>query len=317
MRRAERNTPGVIDTIGSGFERINRILWVLLFSLALDVLLWLGPRLSAAPLVNKALAWYAASLPLYLKEGRTPAAIAEEIIKQFNQLQPALEAAAEKFNLLGLLVFNIAAIPSFVPNITIITPPTLEIERTFILFITVLLLSASGLFISCLYLALIGQQVRDGQIDLTLLWSQAWRCWISLVGLIGVLLLGGIVIGVPYLLFIALINLFLPVLSGLLLSVPLTVLGVYLFFTVDAIVISEVGPLRALGNSIRVVSTNLWPALVLVGLTVLITLGMQVVWEAISQHLLGALIALVGSAYIAAGLTAASMFFYQSRAAQV
>ena len=43
---------GVIDTLTAGYETINRRLWLLLFPIALDLLFWLGPKLSVVRLAG-------------------------------------------------------------------------------------------------------------------------------------------------------------------------------------------------------------------------------------------------------------------------
>ncbi|HUX87106.1 MAG TPA: hypothetical protein VMW65_08895, partial [Chloroflexota bacterium] len=94
-------------------------------------------------------------------------------------------------------------------------------------------------------------------------------------------------------------------------------LVVYLFFLVDAIVVSQAGPIRATLSSARVVANNFWPSVGFIVLIYVISLGTQVIWTSLSQSPAGTLVAIAGNAYIASGLTAASMLFYQSRVAKL
>ncbi|HEX5417844.1 MAG TPA: hypothetical protein VFZ25_19475, partial [Chloroflexota bacterium] len=88
---------------------------------------------------------------------------------------------------------------------------------------------------------------------------------------------------------------------------------IYLFFLTDAIVVSEVGPIRAAVSSTRVVANNFWSSVGFIGLVYIITLGMQIIWSGLAQNPVGTVIAIAGNAYIASGLAAASMLFYKNR----
>jgi hypothetical protein len=95
--------------------------------------------------------------------------------------------------------------------------------------------------------------------------------------------------------------------------------GIYLFFAVDAIFVSGVGPLAAIQRSVAVVRRHLWPTLGLVLLTWLILAGMDRVWAFLADALrppFGVGLSMLANTYIASGLLAASMIFYYERAAR-
>jgi hypothetical protein len=94
-------------------------------------------------------------------------------------------------------------------------------------------------------------------------------------------------------------------------------LVIYLFFLVDAIVVSEVGPVRAAVNSARVVSSNVWSTVLFIFLVWVISAGLQLVWGAMSKTLFGTGVAIVANAYVASGLAAASMQYYQTRVSRL
>jgi hypothetical protein len=88
----------------------------------------------------------------------------------------------------------------------------------------------------------------------------------------------------------------------------------YLFFAPDAIFISRVGPIQAIRRSVRVVHAGVWSALTLAILITVILVGTGQVWIALaSQVSWGLALGIVGNAYIASGLVAASMLFYRER----
>ena len=146
--------------------------------------------------------------------------------------------------------------------------------------------------------------------------SLAWRVWGRLLALLLLALAAAFVALVP----IAILMMLLGSLEASLMSFLASFLMVaffwlqfYLFFLVEALVISDVGPLRAMRNSVAVVKYNLSPSLGLVMLSWIITMGMPVVWNALAENPLGAIPAMLGNVYITTGLAAATMIFYRDR----
>ncbi len=88
----------------------------------------------------------------------------------------------------------------------------------------------------------------------------------------------------------------------------------YLFFAPDAIFVSQVGPRQAIRRSVAVVRANFWAAVRIVVLITIILLGMGQVWLALASRApWGPALGILGNAYIASGLAAASMLFYRER----
>ncbi|HLZ07816.1 MAG TPA: hypothetical protein VKT80_04460, partial [Chloroflexota bacterium] len=94
-------------------------------------------------------------------------------------------------------------------------------------------------------------------------------------------------------------------------------LVIYLYFWIDAIVVSDAGPLRAAVNSGRVVANNFWSSVFFIGLVLVITQGTMLIWKTVDLEPIGMVVAIAANAYIATGLTAASMLFYQTRVARL
>jgi hypothetical protein len=92
--------------------------------------------------------------------------------------------------------------------------------------------------------------------------------------------------------------------------------AIHLFFAVDAIFISRVGPLLAIQRSVGLVRRHLWPSVALILLSLLIWAGMTRVWDVLSTSLqfpYGIALSILGNAYVASGLIAAGMIFYTER----
>ena len=84
-----------------------------------------------------------------------------------------------------------------------------------------------------------------------------------------------------------------------------------------AICVANLGPLAAVQGSVGLVRRHLWPTVQLILLTWLILAGMGRVWDLLPTVLpspVGVGLGILGNAYIASGLIAAGMIFYNERA---
>ncbi|MBI4316898.1 MAG: hypothetical protein HY675_00290 [Chloroflexi bacterium] len=312
--------PGVIDTLSAGFDHVNRIAWILLLPIAVDLLLWRGPHLSVAPLIRRVVGWYDAVLPAQLEQGRVPTSVAQDTVQNLDMVKQTLSAAADRFNLVSLLVTNIANVPSAGMARAGAAEWVVELSQPGQVFGLVVVLELVGLLLGCLYLGLVAQQVRDGGVDLPKLLRKVWRYWLSIVTFLIAVLAFILFVGVPLGIFLGMIYMLSPEFGAMLTvlfmglaQVAMMLALIYLFFLADAVVVSEVGPFRAVANSVKVVARNFWSALGFIALIYVIGLGTQVIWGYLGEHSWGPVAGIVGNAYIGSGLIAASMQYYRSR----
>ncbi|MHB9091244.1 MAG: hypothetical protein ACYC7H_07475, partial [Chloroflexota bacterium] len=311
-----KRKPGIVDTLGAGFENINRRPWLVLVPILVDLLLWRGPLVTPLPLAQRLLNWYESALG-------AGANLVAPNGQRFEELRQTAEAAVAGFNMLSLLVLNfIANVPTTTSGHQADTPIVIPVSSEVAFVLLVITLQLLGVLLGCVYFGLIAQQVRDGTVRPLLLLAKLRSYFLSVV-VLGLMLLGVLVaLGVPLSLLVTFaVMAGGPVGSGLAaaLLAGLYVAGMwallFLFFTLDAIVVSEVRALRAILNSVSIVGKNFWSALAFVALTVLILTGTQIIWSNLSDSTLGTVAGILGNAYIASGLAAASMLFYQSRLA--
>ena len=308
---------GVVESLSAGFESVNRIVWVLLFPLVLDLFLWLGPQLSIAPLVQRALDWYSENAGGTLAEA-TAQSGGDDPVRLF------LEGMSGDFNLFRLLVSSFASIPSAVTGPLTGFSSVTHIDSVPLMAVLVAAFEVLGVLLGCLYLGTIAQQVRDGRVDLSRLGRRVWRYWLGVLGCAAVLLALGLGAGIASSILIVAASLISPQL-GMALALALMmvwwgalfVVLLFTFFVVDAVVISEVGPWKAFTNSITVVSRNFGASVGLILLLWVIGGGTRVIWDALPNQTWGTLAAILMNAYIGSGAAAASLLFYQSRLAQV
>lgn len=317
---SKNTAPGVIETLSGGFDQVNRVLWIVALPILMDLFLWLGPQLSAAPVFAQIGRWYSRMVETYANVAGGADA---STLEQARQVVAGFQASAGHFNLLSLLVINVASVPSVLPT-SGEGAPAFQIETLGALIGVVLATQVLGILLGCLYLGVLAQQIRDGRVTVAKLGRRVWFYWLSIIGFIFLVIALSLLISIPVGLAIGLVQLIAPGVGVALLAIASSaayvaaiLFMIYLFFLVDAIVVSEVGPIRAAVRSARVVANNFWATVGFIVLIYVISMGMQVIWKALSDNPAGMVIAIVGNAYVASGLAAASLLYYKSRVSRL
>jgi hypothetical protein len=290
---------GVVDSLSAGFGVVNEQPWIILIPVLLDLFFLFGPRVSIAPIVSQIV-----TQPSFTRAFGADATA------------PAI-TFAEEANLLGLLSPAGVSLPTIVP--------ALKLARGSFMFLdsaggAVLLGFAAilgGSLLGCIYRAILAQQARDGGLSPLGLLREAVVAWYRLLVLVLLLFTAGIVVIFPLAFLAALASLATAAATAVMTAIVVTVAlaaQLYLFFAPDAIFISRVGPIQAIRRSVAVVHAGVWSALTLAILITVILVGTGQVWIALaSQASWGLALGIVGNAYIASGLVAASMLFYRER----
>lgn len=298
---SDRPLPGVIDTLGVAFIRLAQRPYVILPPLLLDLFLWADLRLPAAPLtglVERQLRGWGASGP--------------RLADQFGSL-------ADGVNLIDLLGLGV---PSLVQGLSGERVAGTQAHwLTGLGWVGTLLagfgLLALGIALAVLYVTLVGTLVREGSARPAVVARRAWvnlrrivRFALVTLGLALLLLLPVLVVTAALLVF----GIDIVPLAALI--VMLAIVGAYvaLYFAQDAIVVSDVGALRAMQLSVGVVRRFLWATARFIAITAVIGSGMPLAFSVFARSPYSMPFALVGHAFIATGLVGASMLFYQDRA---
>jgi hypothetical protein len=316
-RRAARPN-GVVETLSAGYAAINRQLWVLLVPILVDVFLWLGPHVSYSPLLDPAVA-RGTQWVQQVGEGPRGLDTGPTLRGDLGDLRQALMNLSSETNALELLAHGPLALPSVA--VALGGVGALWFVSSWDQGLALLVGSlVGGLLIGGFFYASIAQQVRGAGYGPVAATRQVPRGVVHVLGLLTLLVGFGLLLGLPVLAVLGFAALVAPPIVaafGLALAfAALAAAGVYLFFAIDAIFVSGVGPLVAVQRSVAVVRRHPWPTLGLVLLTWLIMAGMDRVWELLAANLqppFGVALSILGNAYIASGLLAASMIFYQER----
>lgn len=317
---------GIIDTLSAGFGIINRRLWLILLPILLDLFLWWGPRITAGPLIDAGISAYRTTI-LSASADLTPQdGITDEQIKEFNsQTDLVLEQATiignqvGKVNMLIILAWEFPSLMSaYADNVAPLTGPATiaEIYDLSTLFGVIFLLAAINLLVMAFYLGAIAQHVRESNGNKSNFLSSLGLNWARLISLYLLVITVLFFFGVPVLLLIGgltLLNAGIGQFVSAMISVAIFWAYIYMYFTQGAIFVSEVNPVRAIKQSVTVVRRYFWSAIGFILLISVIGLGTPLAWEKILDNPAGAMVAIIGNAYISTGLIAGTMIFLRDR----
>src|SRR5690349_14692621 len=87
--------PGIIGSLKAGFDAVSNHIGLILLPVALDILLWLGPRFSIGELANP-------FFKLVFDQARTTLTSSSDL-KRFTDFQSGFSEVMQRFNLLSLL----------------------------------------------------------------------------------------------------------------------------------------------------------------------------------------------------------------------
>ncbi len=305
---------GVIDSLQGGFNLVNRRPWLLLLPVIVDLVLWRGPKLSLAPLFQRAqeLIFSQPELPAEFAES---AELASETMLSFG----------DSFNLLSLLSGAVIGFPSYLSRIdaaSTVSAGGSVIELTSVS--TVLLYAVGlilvGLLFGSIWLALIVHYLKDdlntwrsvfGRIgwiwlNAALFLAAIILLFLAVSGFLGILLtMLALVAGSGGLALVAILQM-----AALLIVVWISI---GLSLTISAIALDGINAARAVWRSLNVVGRNLSSTLGLLVIGLVLTEGFARIWLIISSNDWGVPIGILGTAYIGTALITATLLFYRGR----
>ncbi len=314
--REETSGPlGVIGCLAAGFEILGRHLWLVILPVLLDLLLWLGPRLSIAPLLEG----FVALLTAQPAPDPTTA-------RQVTQAVQLLKQFGEQFNLFSLLsALPLLNVPSLLARHTpgavspLGEPRALLVTNVLVLMAWIAALVIVGLAMGFLYLNGLAHRVRAMHSPTPALphFSGVGKL-IRVFSFAISLLMSGTVFTSLWLLLTAITAAIVQPLGFIVWALGVGLGGyaaMHLLFVVHGILLGERGLLRAAWESIVLIHTQLPSVIGLVVLAMVIYEGLGFVWSLPSGDSWLLLVGILGNGCIATGLTAATFVFYQERIA--
>ena len=312
MQNIERKPLGIIDALSNGYALVVRRPWVLLFPIAFNLFLWLGPQINARPIFDQAIAVLNASTA-YTSN------ITPETQQGLDASKEMLKAEGENFNVFSITALFALGVPALLglePLPT--TPPRapwLVVGDMGTLIALSVLFALIGVMIASLYLETIARAVRpEGQTQTFV--PRIVKSYLKTGGFIALALFGLIALLSPFMIGATLISLVNQGLASfvLIIGVMLVLWSLlYMAFAVPAIFVSGANPVQAIWNSITVFRFNSWSAMGLVFLIYLIQMGFSLVWPMFLDTPWGTAFNVIANAFLGSGLMAAAMLFYHDR----
>ena len=279
------NPRGVIDTLADGFRVLNRRPWLLIVPLCLDLFLWLGPEITA--------------------DG-----VSASLVRENPDFEGVAKALAD-VNLLGIAAWRFS---SAVGVVRLDDTGGLDIGNALGFASVILGCVVAGLALFSLFYAGVARALESGQRRDAFA-ASAWRGFVRLSAF-WALMLGAATIAMLTVAVLALAGPVGEVLAGLfMLAAGVTALVAWLMFYMvqPAIFLGDRGARPAMRESAEFVRANFGPTFRLFGLVLVITVGTGIAWQGIVESGAGALIAILGNAYIVTGLAVSVPLFYLDR----
>lgn len=322
-RKAPDPPVGVIESLTGGFETVASHVGLILLPAALDLFLWLGPRLSINPIMQK--------LIDLLNSVPAPDTASAENQRTTVEFFKAVGERANVFNLLSTAPLGVPSmmagqLPDALPGGR---PVVLFLNNELLFLILALACLLLGLLLGAAYFSLIGSLLRDPKLASAEVARRIIINWAKLAafGILFVIL--AFFISVPFVLAVGLLQVLASALlsavaggglAALLIGLAVTVWNavllwmlLYAAFALHGMVLKDRGVFGAIWDSARLVQWNLMAAMGLFIVIFLINWGLGYVWSLPKPDSWLTLAGIGGHAFVSTGLVAATFVFYKDR----
>jgi hypothetical protein len=306
---------GIIESLSAGYRFVGTRFWLLIVPVALDLFLWLTPRLSVAPLFD----W----LANVYRDGSALPTMPAELADMMQTMADSLSAMGASSNLWTALVSGtLLHVPSLMATASLPTNEAVWLVSNGLVALLVWIgLALFGLFLGVIYLGLlarvlpIGAGARPTPAGEFL--KNSVRHWLRVVGFVLVVVVILLGIYLPASVFISVVVMIVPAIGlGLITLMGFSILLVflYLYFVTAGLVMDDLTIRAAIVQSVNMVRRYFWSVLGFILLTNIISAGIGLVLgQMIAYAAAGTLAAIVINAYVGAGLSMALLVFYRTR----
>ncbi len=300
--------PGVVGSLRAGFDAIAANLSVVLLPLALDLLLWLGPRLRVDRILLAAfddVSDITRLLGLTSANPETPLATNALFLEQLQQFN--LFSALRTFPI-GVFSLMSGTMPGQTP---LGAPSAIYVESEFSFLGWIVLLTLIGWLCGGLFFHWVSMLVVDPSKPAENRIGQSVLQTILLSVLYFMLV---IVIGTPLLIGLYVVIVISPMLAqGIMLVLGLLSMWLIVpaFFTPHGIYMRRQNAFSSIYNSLRMARFTLPTSSLFVLSVLLIAYGLNFLWDIPSPDSWMALVGIAGHAFITTSLLAASFIYYR------
>ena len=304
--------PGVIGSLKAGFDAVASHIGLILLPVALDLFLWLGPRLSVGGLLNP-------FFKLVFDEARTTLTSSTDL-KRFTDFQAGFSEIIDRFNLLSLLsrlqTFPIGVSSLLAQTMPIKTPlgsqDVVQISSApaliGLMFLIVLVgWIAGGLYFRWVSGTALGNAKQENEISLV--WAIFQTLILSVLWFIGMMMLI-----IPVMFVLTILTFLSPALASGAFFVMVILsfwLIVPLFFTPHGIFVRKQNAFYSVFTSLRMARFTLPTSGLFVLSVILLTTGLNYLWSVPPDDSWMLLVGIAGHAFITTALLAASFVYYR------
>jgi hypothetical protein len=310
-----RDRLGVIDSLSAGYRFVGKRLELLLAPILLDLLFWIGPRLSIAPLLQRAATFYT--------EASAVEGMPADMAQMSSQMATLLSESGKNSNLLAVLAnSSLLHVPSLLAAIGPLNErAVIEVQSPLAAFLLFVGFGLLGVLVGVVYMNMLARTLPIGDAPKPTSFGafvgMVLRHWLIVLLYVALVVVALIIGSIPVTLATALLSLISPFIGSLifvLLSGTILVLFFYLYFVTAAVVVDNLPAHRAIVQSFVLVRNNFWATLGFVLLYNVITLGFAFIMASLAAMTpWGTLVAILLYAYIGSGLTMALLVFYRTR----
>ena len=301
-----------MGSLRHGFNAVSSHVWLILLPLMLDLVLWLGPRLSVGTLVNP-------FFKLAFSQMRTTMTSASDL-QRFAVYQSAFNEMVERFNLLSL----IGRLQTFPVGISSLLAQTMPVQNPLgspdvvqitslpgflglAFLFTVVGWGMGGLYFRSVSGIALGDANRVTMISLS--WAILQTLILSFLWVVGL-----IVILIPTMVVFTFLTLLSPLLASGILLIALFFsfwLIVPLFFTPHGIFVRRQNAFYSIFTSLKMARFTLPTSALFVLCVFLLTTGLNYLWSVPTGDSWMLLVGIAGHAFITTALLAASFVYYR------
>lgn len=303
------NPPGLISSFTMGFNTVAGNIYLILFPLALDLLLWFGPHYRIRDLMMPALT----SFYTTLTSVGTPEM--KDLILATKELW---EFTLERFNLVSLIRTYPVGIPSLMVNTSPLNTPIgsasiHELTSAFnaILFWGILIFI--GMVAGSFYFYEVARFCDLKKIDFTI--KVFLKSTLQTFLFVIILLILILLISIPTLILISVLGMISPAIAQaalFLISLFIIWLLLPLIFSPHGIFLSKQNALNAMLTSVRFVRTSMPGTSLFILALLIVSQGMNVIWQIPPETSWMMLIGIIGHAFISTSLLASSYIYYRN-----
>lgn len=301
--------PSLVKTLLAGFDVITNHLGLILFSIFIDLLLWFGPQIRLKSLIQSLLNWMNASAELQ----------APEMVELMDANRQAMLAIADRFNLVSVTRTFPVGIPSLMFSRAPVENPLgvvehLQLPSALITLGVFLLLLLTGIFFGTLYFDLLARATLYDQIEWRSVVRRIPRNFVQVL-LLALFMLGFLIaISIPLSCLLPLILVtgagvgrFILIIYG----IALLWLLLPMSFSPHGIFYDQSSMWNSVRKSARLARFALPSTSLFVLAALLLSQGMDLVWNLADDASWLALVGVVGHAFVATGLLSASFIYYR------